>query len=98
MSSRNELLSETERKQASILHESLKSVKIRSGFATINEIKQQLISQFKKNKFVDLEYFEIVDMYSLKPLNRWAESNHIIACIAANVGKVRLIDNIILFS
>jgi pantoate--beta-alanine ligase len=45
-----------------------------------------------------LEYFEIVDMYSLKPLRSWAESNNAIACIAVWVGKVRLIDNIILFS
>ncbi|MCF8368199.1 MAG: pantoate--beta-alanine ligase [Bacteroidales bacterium] len=98
MSSRNELLSPVERKQASILYETLKWVKIRSGFATIEEIKQQIRLQFKKNKFVELEYFEIVDMYTLKSLNRWAESNNIIACIAANVGNVRLIDNIILFS
>jgi len=98
MSSRNELLSESEKKQASLIYSTLKRVKIQSGFATISELKESAFSQFKKSKTMKLEYFEIVDLYSLKPLRTWAESNNIIACIAVYVGKVRLIDNIILFS
>ncbi len=54
--------------------------------------------QFEKNKNVNLEYFEIVDMNTLQPVKNWDESNHIVACIAAYVENVRLIDNIILFS
>ena len=98
MSSRNQLLSEAEKKQALLLHKTLKFVKVRAGFATISEIKEYVDKQFRKQKNIKLEYFEIVDMYSLKTLRSWAESNHAIACIAAWVGKVRLIDNIILFS
>ncbi|MEZ5084023.1 MAG: pantoate--beta-alanine ligase [Bacteroidales bacterium] len=97
MSSRNRLLSETEKMQASILYDTLKMVKTRSGYDTIKEIKLEIEYQYKKNKYVLLEYFEIVDMYTLKSLTVWAESRHIIACIAANVGKVRLIDNFIIF-
>jgi len=98
MSSRNQLLSKVEKIQAEMLFRTLKFVKIRSGFATIGEIKKNVERQFHKAKNVELEYFEIVDMYSLKPLKSWAGSNHVIACIAAYVGKVRLIDNIVLFS
>jgi pantoate--beta-alanine ligase len=98
MSSRNQLLSESEKKQARLLHKTLKFVKVRAGFATILEIKEYVEKQFRKQKNMKLEYFEIVDMYSLKPLRSWAESNNAIACIAVWVGKVRLIDNIILFS
>lgn len=98
MSSRNKLLSEPEKKQASLIYTTLKNVKIQSGFATISELKESVFRQFKKNKTMKLEYFEIVDLYSLKPLRTWAESNNIIACIAVYAGKVRLIDNIILFS
>lgn len=98
MSSRNELLSETERKQAALLYAILKTVKIRSGFSSITEIKKFVTKQFAKNKIIELEYFDIVDMYSLKPLATWAQSTNVIACLAATVGKVRLIDNIILFS
>lgn len=98
MSSRNKLLSKSERKDASHIYQTLKSVKIQSGYTTISEIKELIYLQFKKYNSMDLEYFEIVDMYSLKPLRVWAESNNIIACIAVKVGNIRLIDNIILFS
>lgn len=98
LSSRNQLLSKSDRKQAANIFKVLKMIKIHSGFSTINEIKEYVESQFRKSKNVKLEYFEIVDMYSLKPLKAWAESNNVIACTAVYVGNVRLIDNIILFS
>lgn len=97
-SSRNQLLTENERKQAGMIHRTLKHVKIKSGFNSISEIKQYVEQQFRKVKNCKLEYFEIVDMYSLKPLNSWAESTHVVGCIAVYFGKVRLIDNIIIFS
>jgi pantoate--beta-alanine ligase len=98
MSSRNQLLSKSERKQAATIFKVLKMIKIHSGFSTINEIKEYVESQFRKSKVTKLEYFEIVDMYTLKPLKAWAESTNVIACTAVYVGNVRLIDNIILFS
>lgn len=98
MSSRNRLLSKQERKQAILLYDVLKMVKIQSGFSTINEVKTHVDRLFRKTKDVKLEYFEIVDMYTLEPLKAWAQSKNVIACIAAWVGNVRLIDNIILFS
>lgn len=98
MSSRNQLLSKSERKQASNIYESLKMVKIQSGYLSISEIKEMVERQLRRYRSMKLEYFEIVDMYTLKSLRTWAESKNVIACIAVNVGNVRLIDNIILFS
>ena len=98
LSSRNQLLSKSEKKQAAMIFKVLKMIKIHSGYSTITEIKEYVESQFRKSKIAKLEYFEIVDMYTLKPLKAWAESNNVIACTAVNVGNVRLIDNIILFS
>ena len=98
MSSRNQLLTEPQRRQAVLLYKTLKVVKVRAGFATIDEIRKFVEKQFRKSGDIKLEYFEIVDMYSLKSLSSWAESNHPIACIAAYVGNIRLIDNMILFS
>lgn len=98
MSSRNQLLSKTERKQAAMIYKVLKKVKIHSGFYTIKEIKQYVESKLGNSKNVKLEYIEIVDMFTLKPLKAWTQSNNVIACIAVQVGNVRLIDNIILFS
>ncbi len=98
MSSRNDRLTTAERKQAALIHQTLKMVKIKSGFATIKEVKEYVDQQFRKPKNMKLEYFEIVDMYTLQPLQTWAQSNTVIACIAVWIGNVRLIDNIILFS
>lgn len=98
MSSRNELLSESDRDQAAIIYEILKMVKVQAGFTPVNELKADIYKQFKRNRNMDLEYFDIVDMYSLKPIKAWAASNNVIACIAVNIGNVRLIDNLILFS
>ncbi len=98
MSSRNELLSKSERKQAAIIHKTLKMVKIQLGFSTVSEIKEFVESSIAKYRNMKLEYFEIVDMYSLKPIKVWVESKNVIACIAVYVGEVRLIDNMILFS
>jgi pantoate--beta-alanine ligase len=98
MSSRNQLLSKTDRLQAAMIYEALKMVKIQSGYSTINEIKYFIEQLFRKTKNTKLEYFEIVDMFTLKPLTTWAQSSNVIACIAVYVGNVRLIDNIILFS
>lgn len=98
MSSRNKLLSMTERKLAPIIHDTLKSIKIQAGYTPISEIKEAIEDEFKRTKQMELEYFEIVDMYSLKPLRTWAESKNVVALIAVYLGNVRLIDNIILFS
>jgi pantoate--beta-alanine ligase len=98
MSSRNQLLSKADRKQAPMVYEALKMVKVQSGYSTISEIKIYIENLFRKMKNTKLEYFEIVDMYSLKPLKTWSQSKNVIACIAVYFGNVRLIDNIILFS
>lgn len=98
MSSRNQLLSEAGKKQAEVLYKTLKAAKERSSYTTVNEIIAETTKQFDKNKNVKLEYFEIVDMNTLQPVEKWDRSNYIVACIAAYVENVRLIDNIILFS
>ncbi len=98
MSSRNERLSEQERQEAAIIYQTLKMSKIQAGYMPIPELKETVERHINKNKLLKLEYFEIVDMYSLKTLNAWGASNNVIACIAVNVGDVRLIDNMILFS
>jgi pantoate--beta-alanine ligase len=43
-----------------------------------------------------IEYFTIVDGITLQPVSEWADHQKIVACVAAWLGEVRLIDNEIL--
>ena len=45
---------------------------------------------------LEVEYYEIVDAFTLAPLTDWKESKHIQGCITVYCGArpVRLIDNV----
>jgi pantoate--beta-alanine ligase len=94
MSSRNRLLSEEERKQALILSESLFLAKKMKDRHTPQEIRKFVSDRLKAVAGVELEYFEIISGTSLLPVHTWGDKEEIIGCIAARVGKIRLIDNI----
>ena len=93
MSSRNKLLSVTDKQIATIINETLLFIKENSDKYTLEEIKQ--ISVDKLNKNTDLEYLEIVDLETLSPISEFQGKNKNAACIAASISSVRLIDNII---
>jgi pantoate--beta-alanine ligase len=94
MSSRNMLLSPDERKRALALSQSLfqaKEMKVRHSPA---QVKDFVTGRIRSSPGVDLEYFEIIDGLTLLPVSTWDDQHNVIGCIAARVGKVRLIDNI----
>jgi pantothenate synthetase len=43
-----------------------------------------------------VQYFELVDSYTLQPISRWESHRDQRACIAVLTSKTRLIDNIAL--
>lgn len=96
MSSRNELLSSEERKNAALISETLFKAKELSGQKSVNELTRWVIDTINKNPFLDVEYFEIVDDTHLQRVKSWEEKNTKVGCVAVFCGKVRLIDNIIL--
>ena len=91
-SSRNSYLSSESRKRALTLSKTLK--KILELYTNGMNNKEQVISEALKCLDADLEYLEVYDFDSFEPLNL-IKSNSLIA-IAAKVGSVRLIDNIII--
>lgn len=94
MSSRNMLLSEVERKNASKISETLfKACNLVPDFS-VSQLKEWVMAEINNNAYLQVEYFEIVDDTSLKSIDKWNDSNNRIACITVQVGKVRLIDNI----
>lgn len=94
MSSRNMLLTKAERKTALVLSHTLFRAKAMKGSHTPAGVTGFVIQQINAAEGVDLEYFEIVDGMTLQPVASWDSEHGVIGCIAARVGKIRLIDNI----
>ncbi|MEE2954081.1 MAG: pantoate--beta-alanine ligase [Bacteroidota bacterium] len=96
MSSRNNFLNNHQIQEALQLYASLQYCKDNKT-NTIKTLRSHIISKFEKNAMIKLEYIEFVDFETLRPIKKIKPSpckNAI--CIAAYIGDVRLIDNIIL--
>jgi pantoate--beta-alanine ligase len=97
MSSRNTRLTATEREKAALIPQTLFRVKEMQADHSIKELKAFAESQIASELLMQLEYFEIVDADTLKPINDPSEAKSAVACIALKLGAVRLIDNIVLY-
>jgi len=95
MSSRNMRLDKAERKQATILFESLHKAKeeLLAGKEWL-EVKNQITRDFDENPLAVLEYFELVHPTSFLSYSHFTKDEKSSICVAAYLGKVRLIDNL----
>jgi pantoate--beta-alanine ligase len=96
MSSRNRRLSADERAVAPEIYRTLQHARELAKKMPVAEV----LSICEKNlaeKGFRVDYFEIADIETLQPLKDWEDSPGGIACVAAFLGPVRLIDNMILF-
>ncbi len=97
MSSRNMLLSDEERKAASLIPNLMQEAKrLKQQGKTIPEVKQFVSQQLGSNPIYKLDYYEICNATTLSPLNSLNNSGKSISLIAVFVGKIRLIDNLAL--
>lgn len=94
MSSRNERLTETERKEAAIIYQTLLQAKEKFKTQDCNELKKWATEVFNSNSIFDLEYFEIADEETLIPCNEKSKDKNYRAFIAVFVNNIRLIDTI----
>ncbi len=95
MSSRNSLLTDEERENASLIYKTLLNAKNLAGKKSVKELEGRVIETVNKNRFLNVEYFKIVNFENLLPVENWDEPVKKIGCIAVFCGKVRLIDNIV---
>lgn len=95
MSSRNMRLNEHERKKATVLFQSLADAKksLRAG-TSLSKVKEMVKQKCESVETVKLEYFELASAENLKALE--SVTDKAILLIAAYVGEVRLIDNLLL--
>ena len=96
MSSRNELLSAEERENAPAIFRILTEAKKLTGQKSVQELTRWIAENINKNRFLSVEYVEIVNNENLQPVLSWSEKNIKVVCVAVFCGKVRLIDNMVL--
>ena len=94
MSSRNERLSETARKNAAIIYRILNAAKDFFQSHSAEETITLVENEFKKHPEFQLEYFEIADEATLLPVSKKETDKKYRGFIAIFIENIRLIDNI----
>ena len=96
MSSRNERLSKELRDKAAVIHETLLAAKELFGMKSANKVVNWVKNKFNDQSEFDLEYINITDQETLRPVSRKQKKRKYRAFIAVYANGVRLIDNIAL--
>lgn len=98
MSSRNMRLSEAEQQQAVAIYESLNDINRGLSTCSFGELQTKAMHRLQESGFHKIDYVAIVDRDTLDapPQERWDGRQPMVALIAAFIGDVRLIDNMVL--
>ena len=96
MSSRNKRLSPQLLKEAVVIHQTLSEVQRNFDSLSISKLSKMVTQAFEENQYLELEYFEIASIKTLKTAKRKQKETVYRAFIAAFAGEVRLIDNVAL--
>jgi pantoate--beta-alanine ligase len=96
MSSRNKRLSPLQFKEAVVIHQTLTEVQRNFDSFSIPKLSKMVTKIFEENEYLELEYFEIASVKTLKTAKRKNKETVYRAFVAAFAGEVRLIDNIAL--
>ena len=94
LSSRNALLSDTQRHTALAISKTLFASVEYAKNHTLAETKKMVEEAIAATEGLELEYYEIVDGDTLQPVASWDDTAYVVGCITVYCGKVRLIDNI----
>jgi pantoate--beta-alanine ligase len=96
MSSRNVRLTHHERSIAPVIHRVLIEIKDKMSYLTPKEAQIWGINQLNKYTEIQVDYLQIVGADNLLPIETWADKANVVVLVAAYLGKVRLIDNLII--
>ncbi|GAB3301502.1 4-phosphopantoate--beta-alanine ligase [Hymenobacter tenuis] len=97
MSSRNRRLSADARAVAPYLYRALQLAAelVQTGQATVDEVKSAVANFLSAVPAIELEYLEVADAQTLQPFTEWQPGRAVVLCLAAHLGGVRLIDNVV---
>ena len=96
MSSRNQRLGVEDRERAPVLFRALRAVADAAFKNEVATARSLGLAVLAEEPLVQLDYLAIADPTTLQPLTEWREAGGAVALIAAQIGPVRLIDNITL--
>ncbi len=94
LSSRNVRLSESQRRNAPKIAETLFKSRTFAAEHSVKETIDYVVNTLNALPEMEVEYYEIVDGNTLQAVNDWNESDYIVGCVTVYNGEVRLIDNI----
>ncbi|WP_139925037.1 pantoate--beta-alanine ligase [Hymenobacter sp. DG01] len=97
MSSRNRRLDAPARALAPRLYQSLQLAEglVQAGEATPEAVREAVRAFLSSQPAIELEYIEVADAQTLQPLTDWQPGRPVALCLAAHLGGVRLIDNVV---
>lgn len=94
MSSRNRRLTDPQRSLSSVLYQCLVSIQTKAGEQRFETVRKECFDLLTAKGF-EPEYVELADARDLEILSDYDSSRPMIALMAAKLGKVRLIDNML---
>ena len=96
MSSRNRRLDATARALAPLLYQVLTAAaaQVRQGIAPA-QVQAEASAALAQQPLITPEYVEVADAQTLQPLAEYTPGRAVVLCLAAHLGGVRLIDNVV---
>ncbi|MBH8560242.1 pantoate--beta-alanine ligase [Hymenobacter negativus] len=96
MSSRNRRLDAPARAVAPLLYQVLSAaaVQVRQGVRPA-QVQAEALATLAQEPAITPEYVEIADAQTLQPLAEYVPGRAVVLCLAAHLGGVRLIDNVV---
>lgn len=95
MSSRNNRLSGEQRSVAPKIFEALRAgVEAQKSGSSVDEVHRLVVDMIDRHPLLKVEYFSIVDGYTLEDVKAWNKIDDVVGCITVFCGDVRLIDHI----
>lgn len=95
MSSRNMRLTQAEKTTAATIFQTMLHIKQKIKAGNLNNLLAEAKAQLEENGF-KIDYVSIADATTLAPITIWDGSQQLVVLVAAFLGSVRLIDNLVI--